>query len=78
MVPAFFRYPVPPAALASPDPDTMHHAAPEAGIYARRRSGNWSMNAELQIFNQYSLSAAIYSSKLNKIIIMFNFENEKM
>ena len=36
------------------------------------------MNAGLQIFNQYSLSAAIYSGKLNKITIMFNFENEKM
>ena len=51
--------------------------AAREGIYTTQEHV-WLMNAKLQIFNQYSLSTAIYSSKLNKIIIMFDFENEKM
>ena len=73
---ASFPLPAPPAALASPEPDTMHHAAREGIRTTQGRSG--SMNAGLQIFNQYSLSIAIYASKLNKIIIMFDIKNEKM
>ena len=64
-MPAFFRYPVPPAALASPDPDTIHHAAREAGIRdARARLIN---ECRVIIFIQYSLSTVIYSGKLNKM-----------
>ena len=77
MVPSLFRYPVPPpATLVSLDLDTIHYAARE-GIYTAQERDR-SMNADLQIFIQYSLPTAIYSGKLNKITIMFNFENEKM
>ena len=70
-------YPVPPpAALASPDPDTIHHAAREGTFATQERV--WSMNAGIQIFNQYSLSTAIYSGELNKMLIRLSFENEKM
>ena len=47
------------------DPATIHYVARE-GIYTVQERDR-SMNAELQIFNQYSLSTAIYSSKLNKM-----------
>ena len=77
MVPSLFRYPVPPAALASPDPDTIHHAAPEVGI-CTTQGRVLSMNAELQIFNQYSLSTAIYSGKLNKMKHLCCFVKSKM
>ena len=71
-----FPLPSPPAALVSPEPDTIHHAARE-GIYTAQACDG-SMNAELQIFIQYSLSTAIYSGKLNKMKHLCCFVKLKM
>ena len=66
----------PPAVLASPGPG--YHTPRSAEGHMHGASQRRINEYRVMIFNQYSLSTAIYSDKLNKITIMFNFENEKM